>query len=276
MIYLFLAAAFVIHSTSVFVLNFLSLPSEIIVFFRAALGFAVCVLFLLFTKRKTDKNAVFQSLKFIVLSSISLLFSWNFLYKAFLSSTLAFSLLVFSAFFPLLYAISRKTDKTKRVLTIVFCVAGEIAILLFSAIGKDRVYAFLMALLSVVSALLSVVFDRRVKKISFVENLSVKFFIIAVLSGLYGFLFVPVTSLDMGMRAFLLLIVLGVVHTGIFYFLVTCFSRRAKHKTLSKLTLISPALSLVFCFILNASSFEVLFLVPFVLILVLPFAVTMR
>ncbi len=271
MIYLFLASAFIIHSTSVFIFNLLTLPSEIMVFFRAALGFAVIFLFLLFTKRKTDKNAVLQNLKFVIPSSLCLLFSWNFLYRAFESSGIAFSLLVFSAFFPCLWVLSRKTDKLKRILTLVSCLVGECVIFVFSALEKGRVSGFFMALLSVVLALVSVVFDRRVKKISFLENLSVKFFIIAALSGLYGFLFIPVTSLNMGMSAFLLLVVLGVVHTGIFYFLAMCFYRQAEHKTLSEITLISPVLSLIFSFILIPASFELIFLVPFALILVLPF-----
>ena len=131
MIYLFLEAAFIIHSTFVFVVNLLSVPSEIMVFFRAALGFAVCVLFLLFTKRKSDKKLILKNLKFIIFSSIALLFAWNFLYKAIASTSMTFSLLVFSVLFPLLYALSGKCDKLKRILTLVFCAVGEIFLFVF-------------------------------------------------------------------------------------------------------------------------------------------------
>ena len=78
-----------IYGTIGWALAFINLPSEVVVLFRGAIGTAFIAIVLLLAKRRIDWSAVRRNLKWLAAGGVSLGLNWVLLFAAYRSTTVA-------------------------------------------------------------------------------------------------------------------------------------------------------------------------------------------
>lgn len=216
----FLAAIAIFGSIGLF-LEFIGLPRGIVAFGRSLFGTLFVLAVVLLRGKKPDKEAIRKNLRWLILSGMSLGFNWIFLFTAYEVSSLALGILCNYLAPVLVVLIAPILWKDKLTLPKMLCVgAAFVGIVFVSGLpdgGAVNVEGIVMGLLSAVTFVFIVVFNRKLDGVTAFDKAVVQLAVATVTIFPYA-LFESVTKeFTVDPVSVLLVVVLGFFHTGVAY-----------------------------------------------------------
>ena len=234
-------------SIGIFV-ELVGLPSAVIALLRSAIGAAVIALVMLLGKKKLDRAAIRRNLRFLLPAGAALGFNWILLFEAYRYTSVAVATLCYymAPVFVILLSpllLKEKLSKTK-LLCVAAALAGTALISGASAgSGETRgvVYGLCAALLYCAIVLL----NRGVRDLPALETTLCQLAVSALVMLPYVLLTQRGAALDFSLRTVLLVLVLGVVHTGLAYLLFFGAAAKLPAQTTAILSYIDPVTAIV-------------------------------
>ncbi len=245
-------AAMVIFGTIGIFTHYLSLPSGIIALARGAVGALFLFILNLLRKRKTDWSAVRGDLVSLLLSSAFLGFNWILLFEAYRYTTVATATLCYymAPIFMILLAPLLWKEKLTPVKGL--CVLAALAGMVFvSGVaeggfgGAGQMKGILLGLAAAVLYTCVVVCNKSMKTLSGSDRTVLQLGISAVIMLVYSLLTEDVAALVFDGKSVVLLLVLGIVHTGIAYSLYFSSIRTLDAQTIAIGSYLDPILAVL-------------------------------
>lgn len=220
--YLKYIAALLLFGTNGIVANFVSLESYETVFWRTLIGSVILIAAFFLKGGKLTFYKKKKSFAFLFVSGVAMGASWIFLYEAYSKIGVGLSSLLYYCGPVIVMALSPLLFKERltavKVFSFVCVVAGIFAVSSVANQSKSDVFAIACGLLSAVMYSFMVIFNKKAKEISGLENSMLQLFI----SFLTAFVFAAFkNSMHFGILKsdVLPLIILGAVNTGLGCFL---------------------------------------------------------
>lgn len=264
--------AVVIYGTIGYILHFVNLPSEIVVLCRGAIGSLFIYLYLRVTKRNIDVVAIRKNLKYLIISGVALGLNWVFLFASYRVGTVAVGSLCNYMAPIILIALSPMLFKEKITFKKLLCVIGAlVGIVLVSGIlelnSKVNGLGVLLGLLAALAFVLIIIYNRKLKDISAYDKVIVQLGVSALTVLPYAIFNNVGKPLILDTRSIILVIMLGIVHTGIAYCFYFGSINEIKVQTVAILGYIEPVLSVLSSALLLGEPISMFGIVGAVLIL---------
>ena len=241
--------AAVIYGTVGTFLRYVSLPSEIVAMCRGILGSAFILLYLAARHQKPDREAIRKNLKWLIIGGVSLGLNWIFLFAAYIETTVAIASLCnyMAPVIVILIApvvLKERLDKRKM-----FCVAAAFAgIILVSGFWNGSVGNASGIFLGLAAALFFVVIvicNRKLRDIDALDKSVIQLAISALTILPYVLIKNIGSPLTLDPRSVLIILVLGIVHTGIAYCLYFSGMASLPVQTVAILGYLEPVVSVL-------------------------------
>ena len=213
--------AVVLYGTIGLFLRYVSLPSEIVAMCRGIIGSGFILLYLKARHQRMNPAAVRKNLKWLVIAGICLGLNWIFLFAAYMKTTVAVASLCnyMAPMIVILIAplvLHEKLDKRKMPCVL----AAFIGIILVSGVWNGShgdLTGVVMGLAAAVCFVVIVICNRKLRDIDALDRSVIQLAISAatifpyVLMKNYG------THLAINARSVLIILMLGLIHTGVAY-----------------------------------------------------------
>lgn len=213
--------AVVLYGTIGLFLRFVHLPSEIVALFRGLIGSVFLLLYLKARHQKIDFEAVHKNLLWLILSGICLGLNWIFLFAAYLQTTVAVASLCnyMAPIIVILVApVLLREPLEKRKLP---CVAAALAgIVLVSGVWKGSVgnaSGIALGLAAALGFVGIVLCNRKLQNISALDKSLVQLAVSVLTILPYVLIKNHGATLMWDLRSVLIILLLGIVHTGLAY-----------------------------------------------------------
>ena len=241
--------AVVLYGTIGLFLRYVALPSELVAMCRGVIGAAFILIYLAARHTRPDGRAIRANLKWLLASGFCLGLNWVFLFAAYMKTTVAIASLcnymapiIVILVAPLL--LREKLDVRKLP-----CVAAAlIGIILVS--GVTSVSGFdptgvALGLAAAVCFVCIVLCNRRLRDISAMDRAVVQLVVSALTILPYVIVHNRGTVLTFDLRSVLIILLLGVVHTGAAYCLYFSGMGNLPVQTVAILGYLEPVVSVV-------------------------------
>ena len=214
-------AAVVLYGTIGMLLRYVALPSELVAMCRGLIGSVFILLYMKTRHQRMDWRAVRRNGKWLILAGISLGLNWIFLFAAYMQTTVAIASLCnyMAPIIVILIAplvLKERLDKRK-----VPCViAAFVGIILVSGVWNGTAGSasgILMGLLAAVSFVVIVICNRKLSEIPALDKSVVQLALSAITILPYVLIKNRGAVLEADTRSVLIIIILGLVHTGAAY-----------------------------------------------------------
>lgn len=215
--------AVMLYGTVGLFLHYIHLPSEIVVLCRGGIGTITILAVFSIQGRKIDFQAVKNNLWMLCLSGASLGLNWVFLFAAYRSTTVAVASLCNYMAPIIVIAISPFVFKEKLTFKKVCCIsAAFLGIVLVSGVleggsGDFHVKGVLLGFAAALFFVAIILCNKHLHKIDPLEKTVVQLGVSALVALPYVIYTQHGESLTVDVLSCLLLLVLGILHTGIAY-----------------------------------------------------------
>lgn len=214
--------AVLIYGSIGYILHFVNLPSEIVVLARGVIGSLFIFIFLKITRRSIDLKAIKKNLKYLIISGVALGLNWVCLFASYRVGTVAVGSLCNYMAPIILVMLSPFLYNEKISFKKALCIAGAlIGIILVSGIleinSEVNIVCVLLGLGAAVGFVLIIIYNRKLQDISVYDKVIVQLGISALTVLPYAIINNVGTKIVFDRQSLVLLIVLGIVHTGIAY-----------------------------------------------------------
>lgn len=214
--------AVIIYGTIGYILHFVNLPSEIVVLCRGTIGSLFIYLYLRITKRNINVSSIKKNLKYLILSGVALGLNWVFLFASYRISTVAVGSLcnymapiILIALSPILF---KEKISSKKLLCIIGAFVGIIFVSGILEISSNvNIYGVILGLLAAMAFVFLIIFNRKLKDISSYDKVVVQLGISALTILPYAIINNIGKPLILDTKTVVLVIILGVIHTGVAY-----------------------------------------------------------
>ena len=213
--------AVVIYGTIGVFLRYVSLPSDIVALCRGAIGSAFILLYMKFRRIKMDVEAVRKNLRWLILSGIFLGLNWVFLFAAYTLTTVAIASLcnyMAPLILILVSPVVLREPLDRRKLP---CVAAALAgIILISGVlgGSTGNPSGILAGLAAAACFVALVIcNRKIRDIPALDKSVIQLAVSALTILPYSWIHAQGSVLHVDIRSVLIVLLLGVVHTGVAY-----------------------------------------------------------
>ncbi len=241
--------AVVLYGTIGLFLRFAGIPSEIAAMCRGILGSLFIFLYLKLRGRRIDREAVRANRKWLLIGGVSLGLNWIFLFAAYVQTTVAIASLC-NYMAPLIViliapaVLGERADWRK-----LLCAAAAFAGIVFvSGVWNGSVGSpsgVIMGLLAAVCFVVIVISNRKLHGISALDKSVVQLALSAVTILPYVLVRNLGTPLSSDIRTVLIVLMLGVVHTGFAYCLYFSGMASLPVQTVAILGYLEPVVSVL-------------------------------
>lgn len=239
--------AVTIYGTIGLFIHYVNASSEFIVFCRGAIGSLFIATVMLIKRQKIDFKAISSNLSLLAMSGVCLGLNWVFLFSGYKRALALTSLCNYTA--PLFVVIIstlflKEKINFKQIICIITSFVGVVLISgIFDSRGVD-LYCIVCGMLAAACFVGLVLLNRRFKNIKDLDKtiIQLAFSAITVLPYMVINSSIP-TSLDT--TSIIILILLGIVHTGIAYILYFSSIDTLPVEEVAVLGYIEPALSVI-------------------------------
>ncbi|MBO7174052.1 MAG: DMT family transporter [Burkholderiaceae bacterium] len=238
-----------IFSTVGLTVRFVEMPSTIIVMARAVLGTLFMLGFVYLTGKIINKASIRANAKVLVASGIALGLNWMLLFEAFSHTTIAVAVLCYYLA-PVFVIVGSPLILKERITGLqLACVSVALLGMVFvSGFIDGEVRGFWGIVLAISAAVFyaSVMFlNKFVKGVSTYDSTIMQLGSAALVFIPYALLTVDFSSLEWTFKGVILLMVLGLVHTGIAYALFFGSFTKLPAQTISLYSYVDPLMSVV-------------------------------
>lgn len=242
-------AAVILYGTIGMFLRYVNLPSEIVAMCRGFIGSGVILLYMMIKKQPPDKAAIKKNAGFLLASGILLGLNWIFLFAAYVETTVAVASLC-NYMAPVLVIIlaplilHEKLDWRK----LPYVAAAFVGIVLVSGIiggGLGHPKGVLYGLLAALCFAAIVLCNRGLKDISAFDRAFMQLILSALTILPYVLLKNRGLTLKPDLRSVLIILMLGVLQTGIAYVLYFSGMANLPVQTVAILGYLEPVVSVL-------------------------------
>lgn len=253
----------------------IGLNSLEIAFFRAFLGGTFLILISLINKDKINKKALKNNIFILLLSGIALGANWIMLFQAMKYTTISNATLSYY-FAPILivifsFILLKEKISIKNIIYLLFAILGLSLILKSSVLENinnfNHVKGISYGLAGAVFYAIIVILNKYIKDLSGFQSTLIQLSVAAVVlmpivlrNGLTNFK-------TMDIRNWILMLILGIVHTGIAYLLYFSSIKDVESQSIAMLSYLDPIVAIVMSFLILGESMNVVQALGAVLIL---------
>jgi len=242
---------FIFGTIGLFV-RWIPLPSSVIALSRAMIGMLFLSAIVASRKMKISWPAIRKNLIWLVLSGAFLGFNWIFLFEAYRYTSVAISTLCYYMAPIFVVVVSPVILREKLTSRKIFCVAvalfGMVCISGVIDEGLPSVQEAKGIFFGLTAAVLYaciILFNKKIKEISAYDKTIVQLTIAAVLMLPYCLITEDFTSFSFDPRTILLLLLVGILHTGITYFLYFGSMEHISGQSVAIISYIDPVVAVL-------------------------------
>lgn len=260
----------IVGSIGIFV-KFLPFTSPQIAFTRAVIGslFLLCCSF--FMKNSFSKDRIKADFKILLLSGIALSVNWIFLFEAYKYTTVATATVCYYMAPVFVLLLSSILFKEALGLRQILCViAAFVGILFVSGFWKDSSLSWkgiFFGLLAACFYAAVIILNKRLRRVDGLERSFLQLFVAALFLLPYTVFSSFSGKIDFSVKSLLLLLFVGVVHTGIVYLLFFSSMAYLPAQTVAVLSYLDPAVAILLSAVFLRESFGITEFVGSVLII---------
>ena len=248
-----IAAMVVVGTIGIFV-TYIPLPSSVIAFVRAVTGSLFLVIVMVAKKEKISWKTVKENGILLLLSGTALGFNWVFLFEAYHYTTVSVATLCYymaPVFVILLSPLILKEKLTRvSVLCTVAAVVGAVLISGVAGSGGQDIRGIGFGLLAAFLYCSILLLNKKMKGLKDLEKTFFQLAISAVVMFIYVLSTQKLNTLQVTSRTLALLLIIGIVHTGIIYILFFSAIGRLPAQTSSILSYLDPVTAILMSMII--------------------------
>ncbi len=204
--------------------NYIPFPSAFLAMARGFIGAAFILLFLILTKKGIDFSAIKKNLWVLLVTGAFIGINWILLFESYKYTTVAVATLCYymaPIFVTVASAIFYKEKLTaKKLVCILSATVGMVlvsGVISGEQIGSSQITGILLGLGAAVFYASVTLISKKVKDISSFDMTLVQLLTAAVVVMPYSLAFEKINLSNAGVTAFLLVFLVGILHTGIAY-----------------------------------------------------------
>lgn len=242
--------AMTIFGTIGLFVKFIDLPSTVIALSRGALGTIFLLIALQFMKQKMDTESIKRNFKHLFIAAVALGFNWIFLFEAYRLTSIATATLAYYMVPVILILLSPLILKEHVSLTKWLCViCALIGMTLIAGVweGSDHIAfgGIAMGLLAACFYATIVVNNKFLKDINPYDSAIVQLGIAALVLLPYVAFTVDLATLTFDAQTIGLTLIVGVVHTGVAYWLYFSALPKLEAARIAIFSYIDPAIAIL-------------------------------
>ena len=213
--------AVVLYGTIGLFLRYVSLPSEVVALCRGIIGSSFILVYLRLKGLSPDRAAIRKNLKWLLLSGVSLGLNWIFLFAAYMNTTVAIASLC-NYMAPVIViliapALLHEPVERKKLPYVAAAFAGIVLVSGVSGGSVGNISGVFMGLAAALGFVGIIICNRQLKDIRDLDRACVQLMVSALTILPYVLVRNAGTQLDVDLRSVLIILMLGIVQTGLAY-----------------------------------------------------------
>lgn len=240
--------AMAIYGTVGIFVRYIPLPSATIAFFRGLLGVIFLLLLMTLTKKKIDSNAVRENLPILLLSSIGLGANWILLFEAYHYTTVATATICYylaPVFLVLASPLLGEKLTARKLLLSAVALTGMVFVSGVLQGGISGGKGIALACGAAVLYAFVVFMNKKIGPISAYDKTAVQLGASAIVILPYCLLTKGFDMAAMDTGAYLILAVVGIIHTGLAYWLYFGSVKQLTSQTVAIFSYLDPVLAIL-------------------------------
>lgn len=270
----FLTLSMFIFGTIGIFRRYIPLPSGTIAFLRGAIGFVFLIIFVLITGKKINLRSIKSNLFLLLLSGAFIGFNWILLFEAYRYTTVATATLCYymePIFVVLVSPIFFKEKLTvKKIICAAFAFAGMVLIsgvLGGSGVSFAEIKGILFGLGAALLYSAVVIMNKKLKDIGAYDKTIVQLGTSALVVLPYSLVFEKTAADGFDTITVVMILVVGIIHTGIAYALYFGSMDGLKTQTIAIFSYIDPVVAIILSGLILKEPFGITDLIGAVLVL---------
>ena len=254
--------------------RYIPLPSSIIAMMRAFIGTAVLLLVLALSRSKMDFAAIKKNFVKLAFSSTMMAINWILLFEAYRFTTVATATLCYYMSPIILVALSPFFFKEKLTAKKLICIAAALLGMIFvsgviggGGIKLSEMKGIVMGLLAACFYASVVITNKTIKHLPSFDRTIMQLAIAAVVMLPYNAITGAFAGIEFNTLVVLMMIVVGVVHTGLAYWMYFGSMEHLKSQTLAILSYVDPVVAVLLSALLLREPMSILATIGAVMIL---------
>ncbi len=238
-------------SLGIFV-RYIDFTSSQIALFRAVIGSLFLLLFSILSKEKISKESIKQNLGFLVVGSVCLGLNWIFLFESYNYTTISVATICYYLAPIIVMLMSPILFKERLTLTKILCIIAALVGMIFivelnkESISSNNIVGILYGLSAAVFYAGVVISNKYLKNISGKESSIIQLSISSIFLIIYVFLTDRINLNSISFNSVTLLLILGIVHTGIAYLIYFSVIQKLDSQTVALYSYIDPISAIIF------------------------------
>lgn len=268
-----ITAMLIFSTIGIFVKN-ISLSSSIIAFVRGALGVAFLFIVMIIKGQKFDKSAVKHNIKLLVISGLFIGFNWIFLFESYKYTDVSVATLCYymqPVFVTLMSPVVLKEKLTKeKIIAVLVSLVGMVLVsgVVQNGIGSIKeIKGIAFALGAAVLYACVVLLNKHMKDISSYDMSILQLLFASVTILPYILLTEDVFSLQLSFESVVVLLILGIVHTGMAYMMYFDSLKNLSAQTAAFYSYIDPVGAVILSVIVLNETMDIYKIIGAVLII---------
>lgn len=267
-----LIVAMCIYGSIGLVRKSVALSSSLIALSRSVIGAIFLIVALLLRKQKVDTNKIKKNFVYLVISALALGFNWVFLFESYSYLSVATATLIYYFAPTIVIFVSVPLFKDKLTLKHIFCaIISLVGMIFISGVLQSEFTLSISGILFAVGAMLLyatvIVLNRKANEVPTLERTTIQLSVSAIILLPYTLLTDKILFLGVDSTSIILLIIMGIVHTGIAYLLYFSAIGTLKSHTVAIFSYIDPTLAVILSFTVMQEGFSVFSLIGAILII---------
>ena len=247
-----LILAMVIFGTIGIFRKYIPLPSSVIAMARGFIGMLFLLLVVLVKRERPSVEAIKANLFMLILSGVALGFNWILLFEAYQYTTVATATLCYYMAPILVIMVSpilfgERLNK-KKILCVIVALLGMVLVSGVLQSGVSQIAELRGILLGLGAAVLYasvILLNKRIKDISAYDKTILQLGVAAIVLLPYTFITENMGALTLTPLMLVMLIVVGVIHTGVAYALYFGSMKNLKAQTVALYSYIDPIVAII-------------------------------
>lgn len=269
-----LTASMLIFSSIGIVRKYIPMPSSVIAFARGLIGMIFLLLIVLVTKNKISIKNIRSNLLILLLSGAAIGFNWIFLFESYNNTSVATATLSYymAPFFVMI--LSPFFLKEKLSVKQILCLAGALTGMIFVSgmiengiPAPEEIKGILFGLAAAVLYATVILLNKKLKEISAYEKTIMQLGTAAFVVLPYAIFTKDFAEIKFTSLSVILLLVAGVIHTGLAYVLYFNSMKDLKAQTVAIFSYIDPAVAVLLSVFVLREGMDIYGIVGAVLIL---------
>ena len=244
-----ISAMFIFGTIGIFV-KYIDMPSSVIATARGALGTIFLILLITIKRQKMSFDSIKRNFIVLFISGACIGVNWILLFEAYRHTTVATATLCYYMAPVFVVIVSPLLLKERLTLKKSFCVAlAIVGMVLVSGVlnGENsvNVKGIAFGLLAATEYASVMVLNKYLKNISAFDMTIMQLGMATLVILPYTLITENIAKIELNKRAIVLLIIVGIVHTGITYALYFSSMQKLKAQTVAIFSYIDPAMAII-------------------------------